>query len=91
MLSALRVFAIAALLASSSLAAPNDAPVQRDIVQRGINNAATDKIGSLVTPTPLKKRALTNGERLARGLPLNPPHKRHSTLKLRFANPEHVI
>lgn len=78
MLSALRVFAIAALLSSSSLAAPNDAPVQRDIVQRGINNAATDKIGSLVTPTPLKKRALTNGERLARGLPLNPPHKRHN-------------
>lgn len=72
-----RIFTLAtlsALLATSTLAVPSPAP-SPEVAKRAVE---LPKTGPLA-PTPvktLKKRHLTNAQRLARGLPLNPPQRR---------------
>lgn len=75
-----RIFTLAtlsALLATSTLAAPSPAP-SPEVMKRV---AELPKTAPFV-PAPVKtlrKRHLTNAERLARGLPPNPPQRRDGT------------
>ncbi|KIP11195.1 hypothetical protein PHLGIDRAFT_33538 [Phlebiopsis gigantea 11061_1 CR5-6] len=79
-----RIFTLAALsafLATGALAAPSPAP-SPELTRRQA------EIPNVVpfAPTPvktLKKRHMTNGQRLARGLPLNPPMRRDGRLVAR--------